>query len=400
MWNTLAMGLVVLPVSWLLPMEHHRPTVDEKLKAILQGRADDLTLRRLEQNGHLIDFASNDYLGLARSAELRQLTDEAYKKHMQFPHGATGSRLITGNHKLYEALEHFIADYHQAEAGLIFNSGYDANLGFFSAVPQPGDIVYADELVHASIRDGLKMTRAARSYFLHNDLSDLESQMQKHEGNKFIAVESIYSMDGDFAPLLELVALAEKYGANLVVDEAHATGVFGPKGEGRVVQLGLQNRVYARVHTFGKALGGHGAIVLGSGILREFLVNYARSFIYTTALPLYSLLWVQNAYDILSKEWYKELEMRFLIKLLQDNLEGLSGAVMSANEAPIQSLVIPGNGQAKQVSAALAEAGYYAKAILYPTVPRGKERIRICLHQFNTPDEVLGLSNTIKASLQ
>lgn len=380
-------------------MEHRSLSVDEKLKAILHARAEDLTLRRLEQNGHLIDFASNDYLGLARSTELRAKTDEAYKKHMQFSHGATGSRLISGNHKLYEELERFIAEYHQAEAGLIFNSGYDANVGFFSAVPQPGDIVYADELVHASIRDGLKMTRAARSYFLHNDLADLESQMQKHNGNKFIAVESIYSMDGDFAPLLELVGLAEKYGANLVVDEAHATGIFGPKGEGRVVELGLQNRVYARVHTFGKALGGHGAIVLGSGVLREFLVNFARSFIYTTALPLYSLLWVQNAYDILSKGWYKELEMRFLINLLQENLKGLSGTDMSTNKGPIQSLIVPGNGQVKRVSTALAEAGYYAKAILYPTVPRGKERIRICLHQFNTKEEVVGLCNTIKVAL-
>ncbi len=380
-------------------MEHRSPSVDEKLKAILHARAEDLTLRSLQQNGHLIDFASNDYLGLARSTELRAKTDEAYKKHMQFPHGATGSRLISGNHKLYEDLERFIADYHQAEAGLIFNSGYDANVGFFSAVPQPGDIVYADELVHASIRDGLKMTRAARSYFLHNDLTDLETQLQKHKGNKFIAVESIYSMDGDFAPLLELVELAEKYGANLVIDEAHATGIFGPKGEGRVVELGLQNRVYARVHTFGKALGGHGAIVLGSGVLREFLVNFARSFIYTTALPLYSLLWVQNAYDILSKGHYKELEMKFLVSSLQENLKGFSGAVISSAKGPIQSLIVPGNGQAKQVSTALAGAGYYAKAILYPTVPRGKERIRICLHQFNTKEEVVGLCNTIKVAL-
>lgn len=380
-------------------MNHQEPSVDEKLKAILDARADDLTLRRLEQNGHLIDFASNDYLGLARSVELRQITDESYANYLEFPHGATGSRLISGNHKLYEELEHFIAEYHQAEAGLIFNSGYDANVGFFGAVPQPGDIVYADELVHASIRDGLKMTRAACSYFLHNDLIDLETQMQKHSGNKFIAVESIYSMDGDFAPLVELVALAEKYGANLVVDEAHATGIFGPKGEGRVVQLGLQNRVYARVHTFGKALGGHGAVVLGSGVLRAFLINFARSFIYTTALPLYSLLWVQNAYDILSKGCYKELEMRFLINSLQENLKGLSGAVMGSNEGPIQSLIIPGNGHAKEVSAALAQAGFYAKAILYPTVPRGKERLRICVHQFNTQEEVLGLSNTIKAAL-
>ncbi len=377
----------------------HHPSADERLKQLLDARKEELTLRRLEQNGHLIDFASNDYLGLARSIELREKTDEAYKKHMQFPSGATGSRLISGNHQLYEELEHFIAGYHDAEAGLIFNSGYDANIGFFGAVPQPGDIVYADELVHASIRDGLKMTRAGRSYFLHNDLVDLEEKLQASAGNKFIAVESIYSMDGDFAPLLELVTLAEKYSAQLVVDEAHATGIFGPKGEGRVVDLGLQNRVYARVHTFGKALGGHGAIVLGSAVLREFLVNYARSFIYTTALPLHSLLWVQNAYDILSNSYHKNIEMSILVNSLQQNLKGLSGAEISLNKGPIQSLIIPGNGLAKHVSQQLAEAGFYAKAILYPTVPRGKERIRICLHQFNTQEEVLGLCNTIKASL-
>ncbi|CAN5394120.1 pyridoxal phosphate-dependent aminotransferase family protein [soil metagenome] len=380
-------------------MEPKHPSVDDNLKRLLEARKEDLTLRRLEQNGHLIDFASNDYLGLARSIELRDKTDEAYKNYMQIPSGATGSRLISGNHKLYEELETFIAAYHDAEAGLIFNSGYDANVGFFSAVPQPGDIVYADELVHASIRDGLKMTRAARSYFLHNDLSDLEDKLRQTAGNKFIAVESIYSMDGDFAPLVELVELAEKYGANLVVDEAHATGIFGPKGEGRVVELGLQNRVYARVHTFGKALGGHGAIVLGSPVLREFLVNYARSFIYTTALPLHSLLWVQNGYDILANVYHKNIEMRFLVNLLQQNLKGLSGGAISLNKGPIQSLIIPGNGLAKHVSKQLAEAGYYAKAILYPTVPRGKERIRICLHHFNTQEEVLGLCNTIKASL-
>jgi len=186
----------------------------------------------------------------------------------------------------------------------------------------------------------------------------------------------------------------------VVVDEAHATGIFGPKGEGRVVELGLQHRVFARVHTFGKALGGHGAIVLGSPVLREFLVNYARSFIYTTALPIYSLLWIENAYDILSKGYYNIIEMRYMVRLLQQNLKDLAGGVISTSKGPIQSLIIPGNGQAKHVSAKLAEAGYYAKAILYPTVPRGKERIRICLHQFNTVDEVLGLCNTIKAALK
>lgn len=377
----------------------HQLTVDERLAQILQGRQNELSFRQLEQNNHLVDFASNDYLGLARNEELRQKTDEDYRILIQLPSGATGSRLISGNHPFYEQLESQIAAYHDAASGLIFNSGYDANLGFFSAVPQPGDVVFADELVHASIRDGLKMTRAASSYFLHNNLNDLEEKLRQPAANKFIAVESIYSMDGDFAPLTELVELAEKYGANLVVDEAHATGIFGPKGEGRVVALGLQNRVYARVHTFGKALGGHGAIVLGSTVLRSFLINYARSFIYTTALPLHSLLWAKNAYDIMSKICHKNIEMSILRDSLQQNLQDWAGGSLSANSGPIQSLVIPGNGQAKTVSKALAGAGFYAKAILYPTVPKGKERLRICLHHFNNKEEVVGLCNTIKTTL-
>ena len=370
--------------------------VDKALADILRQRQDDLLFRELEDNSHLIDFASNDYLGLARSAWLKQQVEQELKRYPYYKEGATGSRLITGNHTKYVELEERIATYHLAESGLMFNSGYDANLGFFSAVPQPGDLVLADELVHASIRDGLKLTRGNRSYFLHSDLVDLEHKLSEEAQNKFVVVESVYSMDGDFAPLLELVKLCRKFDAHLVVDEAHATGLFGPRGAGRVVGLGLEKEVYARVITFGKALGSHGAIVLGSQTLTSFLVNYARSFIYTTALPFVSIIRLEKVYDILSKQEDKVNVVSNLCEFIEVGLEDLPHVRLLPGNSHIKSLLIPGSEQAKHVSSQLRRAGIYAKAILYPTVPRGKERIRICVHAFNTKAEIETLVTTIK----
>lgn len=373
---------------------------DRALNDILRSRKEDLSIRSLEDHRGYIDLASNDYLGLSRSAWLRQQVEFAMKE--QYPYvaeGATGSRLISGQHELFQRLEDRIAAYHFAEAALLFNSGYDANLGFFASVPQPGDLVIADELIHASVRDGLKMTRGNCDYFLHNDLADLEHRLAVKAKNKFVVVESLYSMDGDLAPLKELMDLCEKYGAELVVDEAHATGIFGMKGEGRVVELNLQDRVYARIITYGKALGSHGASVVGSTVLKEFLVNYARSFIFTTALPFSSVLRLEKVYDILAKQCYNVNKLSVLCGNSKVLLEGLpSGAVLTGDHH-IKSLLVPGNDRAKAVSKALEKEGIYAKAILYPTVPKGKERIRLCLHSFNTEQEIELCANTIKGAL-
>src|SRR5436190_3874515 len=228
--------------------------------------------------GGMIDFCSNDYLGIVKNDLLNRQSRFEQPDHS----GATGSRLLTGNYKLIEETEQFIANFHNAEAGLIFNSGYDANVGLLSSVPQRGDTILYDYLSHASIRDGIRLSFAQSFSFQHNDLNDLEERLKKATGNIFVVTESVFSMDGDLCPLKDLVTLCEKYNANLIIDEAHATGVIGKKGEGFVQTLNLESKVFARIHTFGKAIGVHGAIVLGSTSLRDYLINFARSFLYST----------------------------------------------------------------------------------------------------------------------
>lgn len=376
-----------------------RQSAEETLRQFLAKRQADLSIRSLPDKSHLIDFCSNDYLGFSRSALLRDKIWKELKNSESYPEGSTGSRLITGNHPLFEELEAMIADYHHAESGLIFNSGYDANLGFFSSVPQRNDLVLFDELVHASIRDGLKLTRGKAIEFQHNNIADLKQKLDGNYDNIYIAVESVYSMDGDFAPLEELAAICRETGTNLVVDEAHATGVFGPKGEGRVVELGLEKEVFARIHTFSKALGCHGAIVLGSDTLKQFLLNFARSFVFTTALPYHSLVAVKYAYTILANQQHRSLKINRLRELFQQSIKGTRGLELIESESPIQSIVIPGNDKALAVSKELEKAGFYAKAILYPTVPRGKERVRIVLHSFNSEEEVFGIVQSLKSKV-
>jgi 8-amino-7-oxononanoate synthase len=263
---------------------------------LLEKRRSAGLLRSLKTPENLIDFCSNDYLGLARSVTLRQTIEQSVAVHSNRLNGSTGSRLLAGNSALAEELETELAAFHDTEAALIFNSGYDANVGLLASLPQRGDTLLTDDLIHASMIDGARLSVANRFKFRHNDLDDLENRLKRATGTVYVAIESVYSMDGDLAPLTEIVELCEHYEAALIVDEAHATGVFGPQGGGLVQSLGLQKRVFARVHTFGKALGVHGAAVVGSASLRDFLINFARSFVYSTALPPHSLLAIHSVY--------------------------------------------------------------------------------------------------------
>jgi len=334
---------------------------------------------RLETS--LIDFCSNDYLGYSRSFE-------SGNAKLLETGGSTGSRLLTGNSELIEELERFIAEYHNSKAGLIFNSGYDANLGLFSAIPQRGDTVLYDELVHASVRDGIRLGFANSRSFKHNDIDDLDRILRNTKGLVYVAVESVYSMDGDFSPLKEIVNLAKKYRANLIVDEAHATGIFGDRGEGRVVELNLESGVFARVHTFGKALGSHGAIVLGSNELKELLINFARPFIYTTALPKHCILSIKNAYDKMSKGNDIVLKLKDLVDLYKNNIKCVGSEVFNNSFSPIQCIMLSDNDRVKSISLSLQNEGFDVRPILSPTVKKGTERIRICLHSFNKKEEV------------
>lgn len=346
----------------------------------------------------LTDFCSNDYLGFARSADLQSFVQAEINRHTFSLTGSTGSRLISGNDSFTEDLEKFISGFHQAEAALIFNSGYDANVGFFSSLPQRGDTIITDELIHASIIDGARLSFASRYSFKHNDLNSLEEKLKIAKGRIFIAVESVYSMDGDTAPLQQIVILAEKYSAALIVDEAHAVGIFGEQGQGLVHQLGLQDRIFARIITFGKALGCHGAAVLGSQALRAYLINFARSFIYTTAASPLSHISIYSAYKYLMKNNFKR-DIESKIAVFKEAAGQLLELFINS-ESTIQSLLVEGNQKAKQLETALQDAGFAVRAVLPPTVPEGKERLRFCLHTFNSENEIKLLLNTVKETLK
>ncbi|MFI5152915.1 MAG: aminotransferase class I/II-fold pyridoxal phosphate-dependent enzyme [Chitinophagales bacterium] len=366
-------------------------------KKLNERRSQD-AFRELKENRFLIDFCSNDYLGIVRNGlilgeeknnlqknKAGKLRSSGRNELLSFRHGSTGSRLLSGNYPLIEETEKFIANFHLAPAGLIFNSGYDANLGLLSAVPQRGDTIFYDHLSHASIRDGIRLSFAESFSFLHNDLDDLEKKLTHGRGNLFIVTESLFSMDGDLAPLSEMSTLAEKHGANLIVDEAHATGILGEHGEGLVQQLGLEDKCFARVHTFGKALGAHGAIVLGSEILRNYLINFSRPFIYTTALPEISIAGIREAYGIFPEMKEERARLKEWIRVFRQSAEKKNRL---ESNTPIQAIMVPGNQATRELAKKLQDEGLDIRPILYPTVPRGGERLRIVLHSFNEQSEI------------
>lgn len=362
----------------------------EKLSDKLEIRMQNNALRKLPSSMGLIDFASNDYLGFSQSETIFNTTHLFLIENGIIQNGATGSRLLSGNHKIYQQAEDYIADFHQSEAALIFNSGYDANVGFFSSLPQKGDLILYDELCHASIRDGIQLSNAKAYKFIHNDFEDLERLILRNPNTIiYIVTESVFSMDGDTPNLEVLVAVSNKYNCYLVVDEAHALGVYGDKGEGLVQMLNLQEQVFARIMTFGKGLGCHGAAVLGSLVLKSYLVNFARSFIYTTGLPPHSVATILIAYQFLEieKENIKKLRGNIIHFNQQKMLLGLKPMFVQSKSA-IQSAIIPGNEKVKSIAKVFQEQGFEVKAILSPTVPEGQERLRFCLHNFNSKDDI------------
>ncbi len=362
--------------------------VEQHLSHKLEERTQAGNLRALPVGRQAIDFFSNDYLGLATTGLLQSLVPNI---HTGQSTGSTGSRLLSGNNVQTEELETLIASFHKAEAALLFNSGYDANVGLLSCIPSRHTTILYDELCHASIIDGVRLSQCTRKYkFGHNDVHELEEQLKKYseQGPLLVVVESVYSMDGDMAPLTELVALCETHDAQLIVDEAHATGVFGNHGEGLVCLLNLQDRVFARVHTFGKALGCHGAVVVGSTLLQQYLINFARSFIYTTALPGHSVAAIKAAYDHLAGNGFSNKALHDLIDHFRMRIQESGNVNWRNSRSAIQALVIGDNGRCKEMATRLQQAGLQVNPILQPTVPVGMERLRVCLHTFNTTEEV------------
>ena len=361
----------------------------------LEQREQNHSLRKLSLPNNLVDFASNDYLGFSKSESIFKETHSYLIDNNIIENGATGSRLLSGNHLVYQEAENYIAKFHHSESALIFNSGYDANVGFFSAVPQRNDVILFDELAHASIRDGIQLSNAKSYKFQHNDFEDLERIILKLSTDNqqlltiFVVTESVFSMDGDTPNLEKLVQICEKHNCYLVVDEAHALGVFGDHGEGLVQMLGLQDSVFARIMTFGKGLGCHGAAILGSQKLIDYLVNFARSFIYSTGLSPHSVATILIAYQHLESQ--KEALQKLRENVIHFNQEkkqlGLN-PLFVRSKAAIQSAIIPGNKKVKTIASQLQEKGFDVKAILSPTVPEGQERLRFCLHSYNSKEEI------------
>lgn len=353
-----------------------------------------------------IDFCSNDYLGWARRAAL----DVSKTDFDLNQYGATGSRLLSGQAANICALESRIAAFHDAPCGLLFNSGFDANLGVLSSIGDRHTVFLYDELAHASLIDGMRLSMSRRIYkFRHNDVAHLRELLLANEGRAIcVVVESVYSMDGDLAPLTEICDLIAAQPATnracLVVDEAHGTGVVGAHGEGLVQHLNLQHSVDVRIHTYGKAMGCHGAVVLGSPLLIDALINFARSFIYSTALPPASYAAIEKAYDLLMSDVASKARLDFNIAAFKARIAafdwGSLGVTWLDSITPIQGLIIGDVERTHAVVARLHAVDLDVRPIFAPTVPLGSERLRICLHAFNTLSEFDCLFGTLHEALK
>jgi len=350
-------------------------------KQKLEERTSAQSLRKLPLQNEGIDFYSNDYLGFARKKDGEVSTVG----------GATGSRLISGNSPVHEELEQRLATLFECKAALLYNSGYDANLGLFSCIASRTDTIVYDEYAHASIRDGIRLSPSRSFSFRHNDLADLQSKLEKANGRIVIAVEAIYSMDGDEAPLLEIAQLCNEFNAHLVVDEAHALGIYE---KGLCQALSLSGDELTRIITFGKALGYHGAAVLSGSMLKQYLVNFSRSFIYTTAMPESNATTLNKLLSLYLESGPERANLKRNIELFRSQMS--SDYLIETCKGPIQIIKAQGS-KANNLELFLLEKGFLVKAVLHPTVPEGQERLRICLHSFNEPAHIEHLCHHINS---
>ncbi|WP_298754107.1 pyridoxal phosphate-dependent aminotransferase family protein [uncultured Psychroserpens sp.] len=368
----------------------------KKLQHKLNKRQEENAFRQLGDVNSLVDFSSNDYLGFSKSKHLFDKSLEILETQKHVQNGATGSRLLSGNHTLYQQVEQQIAAFHNSENALVFNSGYDTNIGFFSCVPQRHDIIIYDEYCHASIRDGITMSHAKAYKFEHNNLKHLEELINQHSEHVseedqciYVVTESVFSMDGDAPDLVTLSQLCQAKYVHLIIDEAHAVGVFGTHGNGLISKHQLEAMVFARIITFGKALGAHGAAILCSNALRDYLINFSRPFIYTTALPPHTLALIKVAYHELQNQLKHTIKLHHNIEFFKSEISKLKlQELFITSDSAIHCCVISGNDKVKQLSNILKDNNFNVKAILSPTVPKGKERLRFCLHAFNTEKEI------------
>jgi len=368
----------------------------------LEDRKKKGNFRELQHYNFKVDFWSNDYLGFTQNETIREKYWSIVKDYNIDKLGSTGSRLISGNHSLFEIVEQKAKDIFNADAALFFNSGYNANIGLLSAVLKPKDLVFYDELCHASIRDALQMANAKAYKFKHCDFKDLEHKIRTQverlqPQNIYMVTESVFSMDGDTSDISNLVEISEKYKAHLIIDEAHAVGVCGDHYKGLTQNTG--HKIFARIVTCGKSLGSHGAFILGSESLRSYLINFSKPFIYSTAASPHQVASVLASLDYFERTNKEKAALQTVISNFTDEIEkhNLQSHFIPSQTA-IQSFLISGNTKAKHLAKVLQQEGFGVKAILSPTVPKGQERIRICLHSYNTTQEIKSLFECINSS--
>lgn len=324
----------------------------------------------------LVNLCSNDYLGLAGDARLRRAAAEAAEREGA---GAGAARLVVGDLPVHGALERLLAAFKRSEAALLFGSGYHANAGVPAALVERGDAIFSDELNHASIIDGCRLSRAELVRFPHRDVGELEGLLARTRARrKLVVTDAVFGMDGDAAPLREIADACERHGAMLYVDEAHSAGVLGPTGAGLAEALGVTDRVDVSMGTLGKALGSFGAYVAGSRRLVELLVSRARTFVFTTALPPAACGAALAALEVLAAEPARRERLRALSARMKDGLARL-GFELPHVVAPIFPVVLGTEERALAASRALRERGFFVRAIRPPTVPRGTSRLRVSL---------------------
>jgi 8-amino-7-oxononanoate synthase len=360
---------------------------DDFLSERLNERKTQHFHRHLQMPGDQIDFCSNDYLGIIRNRLLRNRPTGLHT-------GSGGTRLLSGNYRLIEEVEERIAAFHNASAAVIFSSGYDANIGVLASVPKKGDTLLFDERSHPSVKDGAKISAAKALTYAHNDVKDLKEQLEKAEGNIFVFTEALFDTDGSIAPLERMARLCQQYKAHLIVNESHSVGVYGEKGEGLVHELGLEEAVFARIHGFGNACGSHGAVVMGSVQLKDFLLNFCNQLMHSTTLSEQTVATIWEAYKILPQLWQERAHLNNLIATFQD--ADLPFKKLRST-TPIQHLQVNGIEEAKHIAGELRQAGYDVRPIYYPAVPKGAEQVRIILHSFNTRGEVSWLIQALNA---
>jgi len=357
----------------------------EILNTILKKREAEGLKRNIKPSVSGIDFCSNDYLGVAKSSDLHHEILEVLNQNA-IGNGATGSRLLSGNNGAYISLEKEIASFHDAEAALIYPSGYQANIGLLQCIAAKGDTIILDELAHASLIDGARLSHAKRFKFQHNNLADLKKKLEQATGNIFVVIEALYSMNGDLADIESITQLCAPYDAQIIVDEAHSAAVYGKEGQGLTVELGLQQKVFARIITYGKGFGSHGAAIIGSPTLIDYLVNFSRSFIYSTGLSPIHIESIRTAYKHIKNSNTQRQQLFEIIRYFRSKIS--KNAFWITSSSAIQSLIIPGNSTVKEIAHQLNQNGISVFPILSPTVAKGSERIRFCLHSYNTKEEI------------